>query len=79
VTQQKIRKNQTCPDVCVANTLVGGSSPARPTPDRDKCHRTHQRVGQQSQLAMSPIDIAAFLTAQLDDTSYLKAAPAISN
>ena len=29
--------------------------------------------------AMSRVDIAAFLIAQLDDTSYLRAAPAISN
>jgi putative NADH-flavin reductase len=35
----------------------------------------HDKVG----MAMSRADIAAFLTAQLDDVSYLKAMPAISN
>ena len=35
----------------------------------------HDKVG----MAMSRADIAAFLTAQLDDVAYLKALPAISN
>jgi hypothetical protein len=42
VTQQKIRNNRTYPDLCVANPLVAGSSPARPTSAPHQSHRTEQ-------------------------------------
>jgi hypothetical protein len=56
---------------------------ARITNPTDKASKGTLRVGYLGRdkvgSAMSRTDIAAFLTAQLNDTSNLKAAPAISN